>query len=351
MADQDVRFSIENGWGTITLARPKALNSLTSEMCVAMDTQLRTWADDPSVKAVLIKGEGERAFCAGGDIRWLATTAKESPTEAATFFRKEYKLNNLIAHYPKPYVALVHGVCMGGGVGVSAMADRRIMTRGTTWAMPECGIGLIPDVGATYVLSQMPGGLGLFLSLTGDRLKGRDCLEAGLATHVIEDDAYTDVYDALLRTPLDTDPLAAIDSALEPFAQRDPGRIAIIREDVDRLFGEASSVVLLQERLKAEGGAFGQKALEQMAPGSPTSMALTLRLLNEAPSTFSECIAREFCVTAHLMEGPDFLEGVRAQIIDKDRDPKWQPAQLDAVDEARIDWYFTEPEGGPLALE
>lgn len=350
MSEADVRFERVGDWGRIILDRERALNSLTSAMCEAIDTQLRAWADDASVRAVLIEGAGDRAFCAGGDIRWLATTAKEDHGEAATFFRKEYKLNNLIAHYPKPYIALVHGICMGGGVGVSAMAARRIMTRGTTWAMPECGIGLIPDVGASYVLSQMPGGLGLFLALTGDRLKGRDCLEAGLATHVIEDDARADVSAALLDASLGGDALAAIDAALAPFAQDDPGRIAMLREDVDRLFADVSDVRALKDKLESEGRAFGQKALEQMKPGSPTSMALTLRLLNDAPPTFSECIVREFCVTAHLMEGPDFLEGVRAQIIDKDRDPKWQPATLADIDPARIDWYFSEPTGGHLAL-
>ena len=149
MSEPDILFTRENAWGVITLNRPKALNSLTAAMCDAMDRQLRAWADDEGVRAILIHGEGERAFCAGGDIRWLATTAQENPAEAATFFRTEYKLNNLIAHYPKPYVALVHGVCMGGGVGVSAMATRRVMTEGVTWAMPECGIGLMPDGGAS----------------------------------------------------------------------------------------------------------------------------------------------------------------------------------------------------------
>lgn len=349
MADQDIQFTQQGSWGVITLSRPKALNSLTAAMCAAMDTQLRAWSTDDNVKAILIHGEGERAFCAGGDIRWLATTAKENPAEAATFFRTEYKLNNLIAHYPKPYVALVHGVCMGGGVGVSAMATRRVITEGVTWAMPECGIGLMPDVGASYFLNQLADGVGLYLGLTGHRLKGADAKAAGLATHVIADDALDAVRQNLLNADLSADPLTAIDAALAPHESTAQGAFEPLLPSIAQHFGEVSSLTALMTRL-ADAGEFGATALKFMKPGSPTSQALTLRLLNDAPTTFSECIVREFCVAAHLMEGPDFLEGVRAQIIDKDRDPRWQPASLADVDPARIDWYFTEPEGGMLAL-
>lgn len=351
MSDQDILFSREGDWGIVTLNRPKALNALNSDMCVRMDEQLRQWADDDRVKAILIEGAGEKAFCAGGDIRWLVDTAKEDHVEAATFFRKEYRLNNLIAHYDKPYIALIDGICMGGGVGVSCMADRRIMSTRSMWAMPECGIGLIPDVGASYALNQLKGGIGLYLALTGTRMTGPDCLSAEIATNVVADDAVDATRKALLDADLSSDnALRAIDEALGQHNVSDPGEFVHSMRDIDQHFGRVESVEKLKADLAETGGTFGQGCLDRMAPGSPTSQALTLRLLKDAPDGFSECIKREFCVTAHLLEGPDFLEGVRAQIIDKDRDPKWQPANIEDVDPARIDWYFTEPDGGPLKL-
>ena len=351
MTDEHVRFDRQGAWGVVTLARPKALNSLTREMCARIDAQLRSWADDDAVAAVLIEGEGERAFCAGGDIRWLATTARDDPQEAAGFFRTEYRLNALIARYPKPYIALMDGICMGGGVGVSAMAGRRIVTERTIWAMPECGIGMIPDVGASYVLSRMPGGLGLYLALTGDRLSGEDCLVTGIATHLVPSGGIGACRDALLGSDLSGDALAAIDRALKSHEDANPGGIVGSLKDIDHHFTAPRSLGDLMDDLDKHGGAFGEGALEKIRPGSPTSMALTFRLLKEAPATFDDCIRREFCVTAHLMEGPDFLEGVRAQIIDKDRKPAWQPSRIEDVDPARIDWYFTEPAGGPLVLD
>jgi enoyl-CoA hydratase/carnithine racemase len=349
MTDQ-VQFAREGGWGIVTLDRPKALNALTSEMCVAIDAQLRDWATDDGVAAILVEGEGDRAFCAGGDIRWLAETAKRDPAEAATFFRKEYRLNNLIADYDKPYIALIDGICMGGGVGLSCMADRRIMTERSKWAMPECGIGLIPDVGASYALNRLKGGTGMFLALTGTRMSGADCLSAEIATNLIADDALAATRQALLEADLSGDALGAIDRAIGAHNPTEPGSFVHSMRDIDQHFSSVTSIQELKRSLAEMGGAFGQGCLDQMAPGSPTSQVLTLRLLKDAPGSFAECIAREFCVTAHLLEGPDFLEGVRAQIIDKDREPKWRPADVAEVDPARIDWYFTTPDHGALEL-
>lgn len=346
----DVLFETRGGWGVITLSRPKALNALTADMCIMMDSQLRSWAEDDAVKAILIEGEGEKAFCAGGDIRWLAETAKNDPVDAATFFRTEYRLNNLIAHYKKPYIALIDGICMGGGVGVSAMADRRVVTERTLWAMPECGIGLMPDVGASHFLRQLKGGLALYLALTGARLRGSDCVTAGVGTHLVSSENIGHFREALLSADLSGDVLATIDEVLQKVSSPEQGPIANLLRDIDRYFLKVDSVDQLFASLK-DAGTFGDACVDAMKHGSPTSQALTLRLLNQAPDGFSACIAREFCVAAHLMEGPDFLEGVRAQIIDKDRDPKWEPASLEGVTAAMVDRYFAEPEGGPLALD
>ena len=347
---RDLLFSREGDWGVVTLNRPQALNSLTAEMCRAFDQQLRTWAEDDQVRAVLIEGAGEKSFCAGGDIRWLATTAKDDPAQAAAFFRTEYKLNNLIADFAKPYIALMDGICMGGGVGVSGMADRRVVSERTMWAMPECGIGLIPDVGASYMLNQLEGGLGLYLGLTGARLRGGDCVAAGVGTHFVGAEQIDVLRASLLQADLAGDGLVAIDAVLNSAVQPVESGLDASRPDIDRFFGAVQSMAALNASLEADGGDFAAGCLDMMKAGSPTSQVLTIRLLNDAPGTFSQCIAREFQVAAHLMEGPDFLEGVRALIIDKDRNPKWQPSQVEEVSEERIDWYFTEPEGGPLAL-
>jgi enoyl-CoA hydratase/carnithine racemase len=346
----DIRFSQEGAFGVVTLSRPKALNSLTAEMCAVMDRQLRAWAEDDAVRAVLIEGEGERAFCAGGDIRWLATTAKDDPVEAATFFRTEYKLNNLIAGYGKPYIALIDGICMGGGVGVSAMADRRIATTRTMWAMPECGIGLVPDVGASYVLPKLEGGLPLYLGLTGARLDGAACVAAGVATHLVEAEKVEELRRALLSADLSSDTLTAIDGVLDRYQTLGKSELSNQRDDIDELFSAAESAAVVKHRLETDGGKFASQCLELMAPGSPTSQELTVRLLSGARGSFAECITREFRVTSRLLEGPDFHEGVRAQIIDKDRDPKWRPASLEGVTDEQLDRYFTEPEGGELQL-
>lgn len=349
MTDIGVRFEQNGGWGVITLDRPKALNSLTLAMCSAVQDQLSAWADDDGVQAVLIEGAGDRAFCAGGDIRWLTETAKNDPLEAASFFRVEYKLNNFIAHYPKPYIALIDGICMGGGVGVSATADRRIMTKRTVWAMPECGIGLMPDVGASYFLRQLPGGLGMYLALTGTRMTGEECLAGELATHTVDEAQLGEIRAALLGADLAGDVTAAVDAIIDPYTITPKGPYLDNREAIDALFLRVPSFDVLFERLESAGD-FGARALEAILPGSPTSLALTLRLLNDAPEAFSDCIIREFCVAAHLMEGPDFLEGVRAQIIDKDRKPRWSPADLSAIEPGVIDRYFETPSDGPLAL-
>ena len=347
---QDLLLSREGAWGIVTLNRPQALNALTAAMCADLDAQLRLWARDDDVKAVLIEGAGERSFCAGGDIRWLANTAKEDAVEAATFFRTEYKLNSLIAGYSKPYIALIDGICMGGGVGVSCMADRRIVSDRTMWAMPECGIGLVPDVGASYALNQLEGGLGLWLGLTGARLRGGDCVAAGVGTNLVADEAVDQLRSGLLGADLSSDALGAIDAVIGSFEKPVESDLSGQRADIDACFGEVEDLASLTTVLEG-AGEFGATCLKHMAPGSPTSQMLTIRLLSGAPESFDACISREFCVAAHLLEGPDFLEGVRAQIIDKDRDPKWQPAQAADVDPARIDWYFTTPEGGPLALD
>jgi enoyl-CoA hydratase/carnithine racemase len=239
---------------------------------------------------------------------------------------------------------------MGGGVGVSAMADRRIATSRTLWAMPECGIGLVPDVGASYVLPRLEGGLPLYLGLTGARLDGAGCLAAGVATHLVGAERADELREAMLSETLEGDVLGDIDRVLAGFTVTAESEIGDLRADIDRLFAPASEAQEVMSRLKEDGGELAKQCLKLMQPGSPTSQALTVRLLRDAPASFADCVTREFRVTSRLLEGPDFHEGVRAQIIDKDRSPKWQPDSLDQVSEEWLARYFVEPAGGDLRL-
>lgn len=337
------RGSPSAGWGVAALSRPKALNSLTMSMCRALDAQLAEWADDASVRGVILRGEGDRAFCAGGDIRWLHDAAKRDPAQAAGFFRAEYRMNTRLAEYAKPVVALVDGVTMGGGVGISAPARYRVATERTLWAMPECGIGLIPDVGASWHLNQLAPGVGLWLGLTGERLDGAGALGAGVATHLVASEALSDLIEALVAAKLDGDADAVIRDVLKA-ASAGEGQAPA----VPGAFAEASGLDELLAALERSGE--GAAALEKIRAGSPTSVALTYRLLTQAPDGFRDAIGAEFRVAAHLMEGPDFHEGVRAQVIDKDRQPQWSPESLAGVTDAMLERYFAASTGGDLDL-
>lgn len=351
-ATDDITFSRQAGWGVICLSRPKALNSLTFEMCAALEATLAAWAQDDAVHAVMIEGAGDRAFCAGGNIRWLSQTAKADPAAAADFFRVEYKLNARIAAFPKPYVALLDGVTMGGGVGVSMNASHRIVTDRTLWAMPECAIGLVPDIGASYTLSQLPGGLGQYLGLTGARLDGADCMVATLGTHYMPAAELPTVRAALLAAPVQAGATPAINEILAPFRSTRPGGLIEKLKFIGRFFDRIDDIQGLLDQLHRMAGQdrYAKDAYYMMNTASPTSLALTHALFSDVPATFNAAITREFCVMARLMEGPDFLEGVRAQIIDKDRMPKWAPGRITDLSADMIGAYFAAPPGGPLDL-
>lgn len=336
----DILTQTNGSWGQVSLTRPKALNSLTRQMAGEMDQCLATWAADPEIKAVLVEGEGGRSFCAGGDIRWLAETTATDPDEAATFFRVEYPLNVRIHRFAKPYVALMDGITMGGGVGISLAASHRIVTERTIWAMPECVIGIIPDVGASWLFPRLPKGLGLYLGLTGARLKAADLIEVGLATHFVPAEKLDDVRAGLLELDLTEEAATRIDSYLEGGETPPEGSLRESLPEIADLFGDVSSVSDLIVRLEKSRSPLAKSALEMMAPASPTSLALTHRMLIDPPTDFADCISLEFDILRNILKGHDFREGVRAQIIDKDRNPKWSPATLDAVDPLDIESYF-----------
>lgn len=342
MSDQaEVLISRHGGIGKIVLNRPKALNALTLEMCHVIEAQMREWAGDDAVRAVVVRGAGEKAFCAGGDIRRLADKSSDYPFR---FWRDEYRLNALIKHYPKPYVALVDGISMGGGVGVSAHGSHRVVSEYVMFAMPETGIGLFPDVGGSYVLSRMPGEIGIYLGLTGARLKAADVMHAGYGTHYVTRDRM-DALEAALAEASD------VDAVLTGFAtEAGPAPLAELQGAIDRLFAH-DTVEAIFAALQADGSPFATETLATLKQKSPFSLKLTLRQIREGRAlSFDDCMRMEWRMASRIPETQDFYEGVRAVIIDKDHSPKWQPSDLDGVTEAMIARHFAPKPGDELEL-
>ncbi|GGK02504.1 3-hydroxyisobutyryl-CoA hydrolase [Pilimelia anulata] len=324
----DVLARVTGHLGHLTLNRPAALNALTDAMVRDLDAALVAWADDDRVRAVLIDGAGERGLCAGGDVRALYHAARAGDgATARAFWAHEYRLNARIAAYPKPYVAFMDGLVMGGGVGVSAHGTLRIVTERTQLAMPEVRIGFVPDVGVTHLLARA-GHAGTHLALTGTTVTGADAIACGLADHWVPADRLP----ALRAALADTDPAAAAAAAAAP---PPPAPLAAAADWIADCYA-ADSVPAILDRLRARGGPAAAAAAE-IAARSPMSLTLTLELLRRgATGTVVDALDREYAVATALLDGPDFAEGVRAQLIDKDRNPRWDPPTLAAVDPAAV---------------
>lgn len=353
MTDSEILFEKINGWGVITLNRPKALNALTLPMVKEMRACLNTWADDQTVHAVMIQGAGDRAFCAGGDIRWLHDTAKHSHADACAFFREEYTNNAAIFHFPKPYVALIDGITMGGGVGVSVHGDFRVVGDQTLFAMPETGIGLFPDVGGGYFMPRLAQGLGLYYALTGARANAADCMVAAIATHYVPTSGQVDLVEALQHLDFsDGDPYALVETCLNAHAA--PSGEAPVHEhrtDISTVFDQAQSMDQILERLSALDTDFARETEKTLMRMSPTSLKLTLEQMHRgATLEFNEVMKMEFRIVTHIMKGHDFFEGVRALILDKDKSPKWSPNTLEGVGNDLLTTYSVPFEVEDLAL-
>ncbi|KAI1899451.1 hypothetical protein AGOR_G00061930 [Albula goreensis] len=330
--------------GVITLNRPKALNALNLSMIRHIYPQLKKWEKDSGTDVVIIKGAGGKAFCAGGDIRAVTEAGKLGESLAQDFFREEYILNNAIGTYQKPYVALIDGITMGGGVGLSVHGRFRVATEKTLFAMPETAIGLFPDVGGGHFLPRLQGKLGLFLALTGFRLKGRDVQRAGVASHFVDSQKITALEKDLvdLKTPSIED-VAGLLKFYEKQSSVESDKPFILEQHMDainRLF-EANSIEEICENLKQDGSAFAQKQLETLSKMSPTSLKLTFRQLwAGAGMSLQDVLIMEYRLSQACMRGQDFYEGVRAVLIDKDQSPKWTPSTLEGVTESFLDGCF-----------
>jgi enoyl-CoA hydratase/carnithine racemase len=324
-AEKSVIATRDQRIGRIRLNRPRALNALDLPMIRAVAAALEQWREEPEVHAVVIEGEGERAFCAGGDIRAIRQSQLDGrKDEVETFFAEEYGLNLMIATYPKPYVALVDGICMGGGIGVSVHGTFRVASEHALFAMPETAIGFFPDIGATFFLPRLPGALGTYLALTGARMQGADAVHAGLATHFVPRARMAALSSALARDGVAV--LPGFAEALPPFS------LAPHRALIDAAFA-ADTVPDILARLEADGSAFAAETVATLRTLSPSSLVWSLRLLRDgARRTLPACLDAELRATRTVTAGHEFIEGVRAMVVDKDRKPDWQPARLEDVD-------------------
>lgn len=347
----EILFERRGAAGLVTLNRPAALNAVTDAMAVSLRAQLDNWADDPAITRVVITAAGERAFSVGGDIRALYDLGKVGKhDEMLQFWRDEYPLNVAIKNYRKPYVALIDGMVMGGGVGVSVHGSHRVAGDRFQFAMPEVGIGFFPDVGATWFLPRLPGELGTYCALTGERLSAADGCSAGLATHRIPSARFDALLDGLSGT-------VSVDAVLSAFAvPAEEGPILARRATIDRLFASSrvEDILAALDNEAASGGVDGEwaaKTVATMRTKSPLSLKIALAQVRRGKEwDFETCMRAEFRIVSRVIRGHDFYEGVRAVIVDKDNAPRWQPATLTAVTEADVERHFAPLGAGELVL-
>lgn len=329
----------KNGFaGIITLNRPKALNALSHEMVRGMSQALRDWHDDADIKCVVVKGAGEKAFCAGGDVRTLRALCLDGRRdEALAFWHDEYILNTQIKRFPKPYISLIGGIVMGGGVGVSAHGSHRVAGENYLFAMPEVGIGFFPDVGAAYPLSRLPSHFGTYLAMTGDRIRRDDALYLGLATHAVNSADFA-VLEQRLAAGED------VEAVLKSLgAKAGPSKLEREADLIDNCFSAPTAPeILARIRKAADTSDFARHILTAFDGKSPTSISLVLEQMRHAAALdFDHVMQMDYRLSSRLCEpGQDFFEGVRAVLVDKDGKPAWCPPTLDAIDPAVIESYF-----------
>jgi enoyl-CoA hydratase len=332
--NEDVLVTVDRGFGLISLNRPKAINSLTHPMVSAISQALTKWRDDEAVSAVVLSGEGERGLCAGGDIVEVYNSARGDHSVSSSFWWDEYRMNAQIAGYPKPFVSLMDGIVMGGGVGVSAHGSVRVVTDTTKMAMPEVGIGFIPDVGGTYILSRAPGLLGLHAALTGAPFAAGDAIAMGFADRYVAHDKLAEFKDAILSD--------GIDAALAAHATEPPASELLAQRDwIDECYA-GETVADIVAALRGHDAGPANDAANLITTRSPVSVSVALEAVRRATKldTLEDVLRQEYRTSCGSLRSHDLVEGIRAQVIDKDRNPKWSPPSLAAVTKADIEAYF-----------
>ncbi|KAF5295067.1 hypothetical protein FQA39_LY13218 [Lamprigera yunnana] len=336
--EEDVLFKSTPNAGIVTLNRPKSLNALNLSMVDKIYPKLREW--EPEKKLIIIKGVGEKAFCAGGDVRAIAEDGMKGGKLGSEFFRKEYALNGLIGRYKKPYIALIDGIVMGGGVGLSVHGDYRIATERTLFAMPETAIGLFPDVGGTYFLPRLQGKLGLYLALTGYRLKGSDVYKAGIATHYCDSQCLNEVENSLIECSN----IDEINKVLEKYNKDDGKTFSLesVMNKINKCFA-APTVELIIKELERDGTEWANGTIAMLKKMSPTSLKVSLKALTQGSSmNLDQCLEIEYRIAVGCLRNKDFFEGVRALLIDKDQKPRWNPSLISEVTEGIVNNFFNK---------
>jgi enoyl-CoA hydratase len=335
--ESDIASRVESGVGFVTLNRPKAINSLNQSMVDGLRAVLTAWEQDDAINAVVLSGAGERGLCAGGDVVAIYHSARADGAEARRFWHDEYLMNGQIGRFPKKYVALMDGIVMGGGVGVGAHANTRVVTETSKVAMPEVGIGFIPDVGGAYLLSRAPGSLGLHAALTGAPFSGADAIALGFADHYVPHDKL----DAL-RHAIAAD---GVESAIAAHAVEPPAsELAAQRDWIDDCYAGdtvADIVASLRNHVRTGAGP-ANDAANLIATRSPIALSVTLEAVRRAAKldTLEDVLAQDYRVSSASLRSHDLVEGIRAQLVDKDRNPKWSPASLPQVSAADVEAYF-----------
>ena len=339
--ESDLIARVEGAAGVIRLNRPKAINAVTLEMFRDIENALDRFEADPTVSVILLEGAGERGLCAGGDIRALWESSKVNGDLGKILWREEYILNARIKRFPKPYVAFMDGIVMGGGVGLSAHASHRVVTDRTKLAMPEVGLGFFPDVGGTYLLSHAPGEIGTFFGLTGQTMNGPDAIYAKFADAVVPAAKLPELREALTKVrPGAT--AAEVSNLIDGLETGETaGPVAAKQATIDPLFA-FDRMEDIVAALKRDGSDFAQSTLKTLGEKSPRGMVVTLKLLRLArkASTLEECLVREYRAALEVFRSDDFREGVRAAVIDKDRNPTWSPPRIEDVTAEMVAPYF-----------
>jgi enoyl-CoA hydratase len=341
--DGDLIVRREGSAGIIRLNRPKAINAVTYEMSLGIDAALDRFEQDPAIAVVVLEGAGERGLCAGGDIRGLYESSRAGGDLGKVFWRQEYIMNARIAKYPKPYVAFMDGLVMGGGVGLSAHARHRIVTEKTRLAMPEVGLGFFPDVGGTWLLSRIPGEIGTYFGLTGQTMNGPDAIFARFADAVVPSTKLPALREALtaLRPGVTS---AEVDTIIAGFAAGESaGPVATKQASIDRWFAQDRMKDIFDE-LKRDDSEFARSTLKALNEKSPRGMVVTLKLLRlgRGSASLEQCLVREYRAALEVFRSDDFREGIRAAVIDKDRNPSWSPPRVEEVTPEMLAPYFAE---------
>ena len=342
MSTEEVFFEKKGSLGLITLNRPEALNALTLNMVRLIHPTLKKWEEDNEIKTVAVTAVGDKAFCAGGDIRALYDWGKNNDKKATGFYYEEYQLNQLIKSYTKPYISFVNGIVMGGGVGISVHGSYRVAGENYSFAMPETGIGLFPDVGGSFFLSRLKNNVGMYLALTGSRIKSSDAIELGIAEYFIQSENFDDIFKQLSEGITPDEVLSSFNS------NKVNSDLKNDFEKINELFS-GNSLEDIFERLENDNSDFSQKNLSLLRSKSPTSLNITFRQIkNGSELNFEDCMKMEFRMVTKVMNDHDFYEGVRALIIDKDNNPAWKPETVEEVSDEEIDEFFKYLEDNEL---